>query len=179
MLLSEGVIVPWNNKLLSLKRNPDRMEENSTFQIDNKKLPCQNSRQHKTIQIIQSTCVKVNHWLPLPGSHIVIAGSTPLGKVINLVNRFSWIELILKDNRKCKNPTIYKSIWASGIKDTTSKSHLQNNRSSEQVSVLPDNNRWRSRRIMPFMEEIMEPGNNYLNSQKLKPDRLEEYSKFQ
>ena len=56
MLLSEGVMVPRNNKLLSLKLNPDRMEENSTFQIDNNKLPCQNSRQHKTIQIIQSTC---------------------------------------------------------------------------------------------------------------------------
>ena len=61
MLLMEGITVPRNNKLLSLKLNPDRMEENSTFQIDNNKLPCQNSRQHKTIQIIQSTCVKENH----------------------------------------------------------------------------------------------------------------------
>ena len=55
-------MVPGNNKLLSLKLNPDRMEENSTFQIDNNKLPCQNSRQHKTIQIIQSTCVKGNQF---------------------------------------------------------------------------------------------------------------------
>ena len=38
--------------------NPDRTDKKSTFQIANKKLPGQNLWQHKTIQIIQSTCAK-------------------------------------------------------------------------------------------------------------------------
>ena len=49
---------PRKNKLHSQKPNPDKTEKKSTFQIANNKLPCQNLRQHKTIQIIQSTCAK-------------------------------------------------------------------------------------------------------------------------
>ena len=49
---------PRKNKLHSLKLNPDKTEKKSTFHIANNKLPCQNLRQHKTIQIIQSTCAK-------------------------------------------------------------------------------------------------------------------------
>ena len=154
------------------------MEGNSTFQIDNNKLPCKNSRQHKTIQIIQFTCVKKNHWLPPPWPYLIAVVSTLLGKAINHVNHFSWIELILKDNRKCKNPTINKS-GCSVLRTPPQEVIYKSNWSSEQFSVLPDNNRWRSRRIVPFMEEIMEPRNNYLHSRKLKPDRPEECSTFQ
>ena len=49
---------PRKKKLYSRKMNPDRTDKKSTFQIANNKLPGQNLRQHKTIQIIQSTCAK-------------------------------------------------------------------------------------------------------------------------
>ena len=122
MLLMEGITVPRNNKLLSLKLNPNKMKKNSTFQIANNKRLCQNSRQHKTIQIIQSTCFgqKVGGYT----LGCVELSCSPQRKS-QLLTLEGWIELILKDNRKCKNPAIYKSIWVSVTKDDTSRSHYK------------------------------------------------------